>query len=157
MIRRPRCFCSHAWARMPTERDNTNSSVSSNTIERYDVSSAASSTTLTAIDEWNVNDKVVTGTNLGLEGITYGHYGEGCIHLRVGFGLDRPGGKELVVAARVRGPQPKRQHRREPADEEAEADPAGHTKIDMTLPVIGPGRKDANKIKAFIEAAKSVV
>ena len=30
----------------------------------------------------------------GLEGITYGHYGEGCIHLRVGFGLDKPGGKE---------------------------------------------------------------
>ncbi|MFO1540188.1 MAG: FAD-binding and (Fe-S)-binding domain-containing protein [Chloroflexota bacterium] len=30
----------------------------------------------------------------GLEGITYGHYGEGCIHLRVGFGLDRVGGAE---------------------------------------------------------------
>ncbi len=30
----------------------------------------------------------------GLEGVTYGHYGEGCIHLRVGFGLDRPGGTE---------------------------------------------------------------
>lgn len=30
----------------------------------------------------------------GLEGITYGHYGEGCIHLRVGFGLDRAGGAE---------------------------------------------------------------
>jgi len=30
----------------------------------------------------------------GLEGITYGHYGEGCIHLRVGFGLDRAGGPE---------------------------------------------------------------
>ncbi|MBX3028879.1 MAG: FAD-binding oxidoreductase [Chloroflexi bacterium] len=27
-------------------------------------------------------------------GITYGHFGEGCIHLRVGFGLDRPGGRE---------------------------------------------------------------
>ena len=25
-------------------------------------------------------------------GVTYGHFGEGCIHLRVGFGLDRPGG-----------------------------------------------------------------
>jgi FAD/FMN-containing dehydrogenase/Fe-S oxidoreductase len=44
-----------------------------------------------------------------LRGITYGHFGEGCIHLRVGFGLDRPGGDarlrsfmeaaaELVVA-----------------------------------------------------------
>ncbi len=28
----------------------------------------------------------------GLAGTTYGHFGEGCIHLRVGFGLDRPGG-----------------------------------------------------------------
>lgn len=27
-----------------------------------------------------------------LPGTTYGHFGEGCIHLRVGFGLDRPGG-----------------------------------------------------------------
>ena len=27
-------------------------------------------------------------------GVTYGHFGEGCIHLRVGFGLDRPGGRE---------------------------------------------------------------
>ncbi len=27
-----------------------------------------------------------------LSGITYGHFGEGCIHLRVGFGLDLPGG-----------------------------------------------------------------
>lgn len=33
-----------------------------------------------------------------LRGITYGHFGEGCIHLRVGFGLDRPGGQ-----ARFRG------------------------------------------------------
>ena len=29
-----------------------------------------------------------------LRGITYGHFGEGCIHLRAGFGLDRPGGTE---------------------------------------------------------------
>ncbi len=27
-----------------------------------------------------------------LQGVTYGHFGEGCIHLRVGFGLDRPDG-----------------------------------------------------------------
>jgi len=33
-----------------------------------------------------------------LRGTTYGHFGEGCIHLRVGFGLDRPGGE-----ARLRG------------------------------------------------------
>lgn len=29
-----------------------------------------------------------------LRGITYGHFGEGCIHLRVGFGLGAPGGVE---------------------------------------------------------------
>ena len=29
-----------------------------------------------------------------LRGVTYGHFGEGCIHLRVAFGLDRPGGTE---------------------------------------------------------------
>ncbi len=29
----------------------------------------------------------------GLQGVTYGHFGEGCIHLRIGFGLDRPGGE----------------------------------------------------------------
>ncbi|MCJ7710536.1 MAG: 4Fe-4S dicluster domain-containing protein, partial [Chloroflexi bacterium] len=33
-----------------------------------------------------------------LRGVTYGHFGEGCIHLRVGFGLDRRGGE-----ARLRG------------------------------------------------------
>jgi FAD/FMN-containing dehydrogenase/Fe-S oxidoreductase len=33
-----------------------------------------------------------------LRGITYGHFGEGCIHLRVGFGLDRPGGTERLTA-----------------------------------------------------------
>ena len=32
----------------------------------------------------------------GLEGVTYGHFGEGCIHLRVGFGLDRPGGPQRL-------------------------------------------------------------
>lgn len=32
----------------------------------------------------------------GLQGVTYGHFGEGCIHLRVGFGLDRPGGTERL-------------------------------------------------------------
>jgi FAD/FMN-containing dehydrogenase/Fe-S oxidoreductase len=39
----------------------------------------------------------------GLRGTTYGHFGEGCIHLRVGFGLDRPGGigrlEAFMVAA----------------------------------------------------------
>jgi Fe-S oxidoreductase len=29
-----------------------------------------------------------------MQAISYGHYGEGCIHLRVGFGLDQPGGAE---------------------------------------------------------------
>ena len=33
-----------------------------------------------------------------LRGTTYGHFGEGCIHLRVGFGLDRPGGTERLTA-----------------------------------------------------------
>jgi FAD/FMN-containing dehydrogenase/Fe-S oxidoreductase len=33
-----------------------------------------------------------------LRGITYGHFGEGCIHLRVGFGLDRPGGTERFAS-----------------------------------------------------------
>jgi FAD/FMN-containing dehydrogenase/Fe-S oxidoreductase len=31
-----------------------------------------------------------------LGGIVYGHFGEGCIHLRVAFGLDRPGGAERL-------------------------------------------------------------
>ena len=26
----------------------------------------------------------------------YGHFGEGCLHLRVGFGLDRPGGEDRL-------------------------------------------------------------
>jgi Fe-S oxidoreductase len=30
----------------------------------------------------------------GLQAISYGHYGEGCIHLRVGFGLSEVGGEE---------------------------------------------------------------
>jgi FAD/FMN-containing dehydrogenase/Fe-S oxidoreductase len=33
-----------------------------------------------------------------LRGVTYGHFGEGCIHLRVAFGLDRPGGTERFSA-----------------------------------------------------------
>ena len=32
-----------------------------------------------------------------LIGTTYGHFGEGCVHLRVGFGLDRPGGVERLA------------------------------------------------------------
>jgi Fe-S oxidoreductase len=28
----------------------------------------------------------------GMQAISYGHYGEGCVHLRVGFGLDQPDG-----------------------------------------------------------------
>lgn len=35
--------------------------------------------------------------NHDLRGITYGHFGEGCIHLRVGFGLDRAGGTERLA------------------------------------------------------------
>ena len=33
-----------------------------------------------------------------LHGTTYGHFGEGCVHVRVGFGLDRPGGGERLRA-----------------------------------------------------------
>ena len=31
-----------------------------------------------------------------LQAISYGHYGEGCVHLRVGFGLERPGGERRL-------------------------------------------------------------
>src|SRR5262249_11302782 len=31
-----------------------------------------------------------------LPGTPYGHFGEGCVHLRVGFGLDLPGGTERL-------------------------------------------------------------
>ena len=55
-----------------SERDNDDSGVSANKIERYDVSGVGAATTdLTAAGEWDVNDLVTTGTNLGLEGITY--------------------------------------------------------------------------------------
>lgn len=55
-----------------SERDNDNNGVSSNKIERYDVSAVdAATTSLTAVDEWDVNPFVTTGTNLGLEGITF--------------------------------------------------------------------------------------
>ncbi|MCR1781951.1 lamin tail domain-containing protein [Nocardioides carbamazepini] len=55
-----------------SERDNDNSGVSSNKVERYDVSGVTAATTdLTAAGEWDVNSFVTTGTNLGLEGITY--------------------------------------------------------------------------------------
>ncbi len=33
-------------------------------------------------------------TEQGLQAISYGHYGEGCVHLRVGFGLSEVGGVE---------------------------------------------------------------
>lgn len=55
-----------------SERDNDNSGVSSNKVERYDVSGVSAATTdLTAADEWDVNSFVTTGTNLGPEGITF--------------------------------------------------------------------------------------
>jgi hypothetical protein len=57
---------------LTSERDNTNSSVSFNKVARFDVGSVTAETTeLVATHEWDVNDVVVTGTNLGLEGITY--------------------------------------------------------------------------------------
>ncbi|RYB96032.1 hypothetical protein EUA06_00035 [Nocardioides glacieisoli] len=55
-----------------SERDNDNSDVSYNKIARFIVSDVTQATTdLTAVEEWDVNGFVVTGTNLGLEGITY--------------------------------------------------------------------------------------
>ena len=33
-----------------------------------------------------------------LGGVTYGHFGEGCIHLRIGFGLHAPGGETRLRA-----------------------------------------------------------
>ena len=41
-------------------------------------------------------------------GVTYGHFGEGCIHLRVGFGLDKPGGRERFRALHGGGRGPRR-------------------------------------------------
>ena len=41
-----------------------------------------------------------------LEGVTYGHFGEGCIHLRVGFGLDRPGGAGALRGLHDSGGRP---------------------------------------------------
>ncbi|WP_246161970.1 FAD-binding and (Fe-S)-binding domain-containing protein [Aeromicrobium ginsengisoli] len=31
----------------------------------------------------------------GLDGVPYGHFGDGCIHIRIDFPLDAPGGKEV--------------------------------------------------------------
>jgi FAD/FMN-containing dehydrogenase len=36
----------------------------------------------------------------GMQAISYGHYGEGCVHLRVGFGLDGPDGPGRYERAR---------------------------------------------------------
>lgn len=59
-------------AYVTSERDNTNKSLSYNKIARFDVSGVTAATTeLVATHEWDVNDTVVTGTNLGLEGITW--------------------------------------------------------------------------------------
>lgn len=56
-----------------SERDNLRArSTSYNKIARYDVSGVTAATTqLVATHEWDVNTQVVTGTNLGLEGVTY--------------------------------------------------------------------------------------
>lgn len=56
-----------------SERDNARAKdTSSNVIARYDVGGVTATTTeLVATHEWDVNTQVVTGTNLGLEGITY--------------------------------------------------------------------------------------
>ena len=55
-----------------SERDNANKDVSYNKIMRFDVSSDLSKVTdLTATTEWDVNSDITTGSNLGLEGITW--------------------------------------------------------------------------------------
>ncbi|MFK4808289.1 lamin tail domain-containing protein [Microbacterium sp. ZW CA_36] len=56
-----------------SERDNGRAKdTSSNKIARFDVSAVTATTTeLVATREWDVNEFVTTGTNLGLEGITY--------------------------------------------------------------------------------------
>ena len=53
-----------------TERDNSNNSVSRNSILRFDPTSSGG--TLTATHEWNLTaDLPTTGANLGMEGITW--------------------------------------------------------------------------------------
>jgi hypothetical protein len=53
-----------------SERNNSNNSVSRNSVLRFDVSGTA--TTLTATNEWNLTaDLPVTGANLGLEAIAW--------------------------------------------------------------------------------------
>lgn len=58
---------------LTSERDNARAkSTSHNKIARFDVSNVTSGTKeLVASHEWDVNDLVVTGSNLGLEGIAY--------------------------------------------------------------------------------------
>lgn len=58
---------------LTSERDNLRAKGTSyNKVARYDVSGVTAATTeLVATHEWDVNGFVQTGTNLGLEGITY--------------------------------------------------------------------------------------
>ncbi len=60
-------------AYITSERDNARAKGTSyNKIARFDVSAVTTATTeLVATHEWDVNGFVTTGTNLGLEGITY--------------------------------------------------------------------------------------
>lgn len=60
-------------AYVTSERDNARAkSTSHNKVARFDVSTVTAATTeLVATHEWDVNGFVPTGTNLGLEGITY--------------------------------------------------------------------------------------
>lgn len=58
---------------LTSERDNARAKdTSHNVIARFDVSAVTDATTeLVATHQWDVNDFVTTGTNLGLEGISY--------------------------------------------------------------------------------------
>ena len=40
-----------------------------------------------------------------MRGLPYGHFGEGCVHVRVDFPLDQPGGTEKYHAFMVEGAQ----------------------------------------------------
>ncbi|MGK2875455.1 MAG: lamin tail domain-containing protein [Nocardioides sp.] len=56
---------------LSSERDNANSGISRMTVLRYDAA-AASGSTITATDQWELNSILPTvGANLGLEGITF--------------------------------------------------------------------------------------
>ena len=88
----------------------------------------------------------------GLAGVTYGHFGEGCIHLRVGFGLDRPGGEErlrrfmeaaadLVVAPRRHAVRGARRRARAGRAARRQFSPGDARRVPRLEGRLGPGRR----------------